>query len=264
MNKKLNMKTKFKTQKIKTLEPKPRIRIHAKNTNPANLKSKKLNSNPVKWNLSLQISHPSKPKQPPTNWQNPTHPHSTEPPHHQQIGTKPPTSTPSTTQIHVLEREKRKKQPVNHQSQPTILATTMSQPPNKPRKSWSRWRWKITKKKPRKFKPKNRCVELTTMEVRLVMGGGEVGHGYRTHSIFGSLRWRFRCWNWSKRWTETMVWRSESRWRRCISRWRWSARWSTWLLGEVMGSTSRRWRGCGGAESVIWVFINGDFGCGLL
>ena len=48
MNKKLNMKTKFKTQKIKTLEPKPKIRIHAKNTNPANLKSKKLNSNPVK------------------------------------------------------------------------------------------------------------------------------------------------------------------------------------------------------------------------
>ena len=37
MNKKLNMKTKFKTQKIKTLEPNPRIRIHAKNTNPANL-----------------------------------------------------------------------------------------------------------------------------------------------------------------------------------------------------------------------------------
>ena len=26
---------KFKTQKIKSLEPKPRIRIHAKNTNPA-------------------------------------------------------------------------------------------------------------------------------------------------------------------------------------------------------------------------------------
>ena len=29
MNKKLNMKTKFKTQKIRTLESKPRIRINA-------------------------------------------------------------------------------------------------------------------------------------------------------------------------------------------------------------------------------------------
>ena len=34
------------------------------------------------------------------------------------------------------------------------------------------------KKKPRKFKPENRCVELTTVEVRLVMGGGEAGHGW--------------------------------------------------------------------------------------
>ena len=28
-------------------------------------------------------------------------------------------------------------------------------------------------KKPRKFKPENQCVELTTMEVRLVMGGAD-------------------------------------------------------------------------------------------
>ena len=28
-------------------------------------------------------------------------------------------------------------------------------------------------KKPRKFKPENQCVELTTMEVRLVMGGDD-------------------------------------------------------------------------------------------
>ena len=48
MNKKLNMKTKFKTQKIKTLEPKPKIRIHAKNTNPANLKPANLNKNTLK------------------------------------------------------------------------------------------------------------------------------------------------------------------------------------------------------------------------
>ena len=102
----------------------------------------------------------------------------------------------------------------------------MSQPPNKPRKSWPRWRWKITKKKPRKFKPENQWVELTTVEVRLVMDEGEVGHGRRTHSIFGSLRRRSRCRNWSKSWTETTVWRSESRWRRCIWR-RWWSRWSS-------------------------------------
>ena len=33
-------------------------------------------------------------------------------------------------------------------------------------------------KKSRKFKPENRCVELTTVEVKLVMGGGEAGHGW--------------------------------------------------------------------------------------
>nr|POE68927.1 hypothetical protein CFP56_52990 [Quercus suber] len=47
-------------------------------------------------------------------------------------------------------------------------------------------------KTPKKFKPENRCVELTIVEVRLVMGGGEAGHGHRTHSIFGSLRRRSR------------------------------------------------------------------------
>ena len=34
------------------------------------------------------------------------------------------------------------------------------------------------KKKPRKFKPENRCVELTTVEVRLVMDGGEASDGW--------------------------------------------------------------------------------------
>ena len=148
--------------------------------------------------MSLQISHPSKPKQLPTNWQNPTHPHSTNPPHHQQIGTKPPTSTPPTTQIHVLEREKKKKtagQPPiathnpNHHHVPATQQTqeelTTVEVENNEKK----------KKKPRKFKPENRCVELTTVEVRLVMDEGEVGHGRRTHSIFGSLRRRSRCRN---------------------------------------------------------------------
>ena len=57
--------------------------------------------------------------------------------------------------------------------------------------------------------------------MRLVMDEGEVGHGCRIHSIFGSLRRRSRCRNWSKSWTETTVWRLESRWRRCIWRRRW-------------------------------------------
>ena len=33
-------------------------------------------------------------------------------------------------------------------------------------------------KKPKKYKPENRCVELTMVEVRLVMDGGEAGDGW--------------------------------------------------------------------------------------
>ena len=60
--------------------------------------------------------------QPPIATHNPSH-HSTDPLHHQQILTKSPTSTPSTTQIHVLEREKRKN------SWPTTYRNPQSQPP---------------------------------------------------------------------------------------------------------------------------------------
>ena len=63
------------------------------------------------------------------------------------------------------------------------------------------------------------------------MDEGEVGHGHRTHSIFGSLRRCSRCRNWSKSRTETTVWRSESRWRRCI----WRRRWSRWSSRRSQG-----------------------------
>ena len=42
-------------------------------------------------------------------------------------------------------------------------------------------------KKPMKFKPENWCVELTTVEVRLVMSGDEAGHGrvvWGVHVLF--------------------------------------------------------------------------------
>ena len=76
--------------------------------------------------FTCKISHLSKSKQPLTNWQNAIHHHSIDHPYHQQIRTKPPTSTLPTTQIHVLEREKKKKK---NTSQSTTHRNPQSQPP---------------------------------------------------------------------------------------------------------------------------------------